>query len=55
MGDVASGWTERMGVASKRQDDVFSALEAIRGWLAFVLLGLDSDNGSEFLNGHLVR
>ena len=28
--DVASGWTECMGVPSKRQDDVFVALEAIR-------------------------
>ena len=53
--DVASGWTECMGVPSKRQDDVFVALEAIRSRLPFVLLGLDSDNGSEFLNGHLVH
>src|SRR6266700_231118 len=53
--DVASGWTECMGVPSKRQDDVFVALEAIRNQLPFVLLGLDSDNGSEFLNGHLVH
>jgi hypothetical protein len=44
-----------MGVSSKRQDDVFTALEAIRSRLPFVLLGLDSDNGGEFLNGHLVR
>jgi hypothetical protein len=40
--DVASGWTECMGVSSKRKDDVFTALEAIRGRLPFVLLGLDS-------------
>src|SRR5205823_13677732 len=53
--DVASGWTECMGVPSKRQDDVFNALEAIRGQLPFVLLGLDSDTGGEFLNGHLVQ
>jgi hypothetical protein len=53
--DVASGWTECMGVPSKRQDDVFTALQAIRGRLPFVLLGLDSDNGSEFLNNHLVQ
>jgi hypothetical protein len=53
--DVASGWTECMGVPSKRQDDVFTALEFIRGRLPFVLLGLDSDNGGEFLNSHLVQ
>ncbi|MBV8718843.1 MAG: transposase family protein [Chloroflexi bacterium] len=53
--DVASGWTECMGVPTKRQDDVFNALEFIRGRLPFVLLGLDSDNGGEFLNSHLVQ
>jgi hypothetical protein len=53
--DVASGWTECMGVPSKCQDDVFNALEAIRGRLPFVLLGLDSETGGEFLNGHLVQ
>jgi hypothetical protein len=32
-----------------------AALAAIRARLPFPLLGLDSDNGSEFLNAHLVR
>jgi hypothetical protein len=53
--DVATGWTECVGVWGKSQRAVFAALETIRRRLPFPLLGLDSDNGSEFLNAHLVR
>jgi hypothetical protein len=53
--DVASGWTECVGILSKGQAAVFAALEIMRQRLPFVLLGLDSDNGGEFLNAHLVR
>src|SRR5262249_33715837 len=37
------------------QRAVFAGLETVRRRLPFRLLGLDSDNGSEFLNAHLVR
>jgi hypothetical protein len=53
--DVASGWTECVGVWGKSQRAVFAGLETVRQRLPFRLLGLDSDNGSEFLNAHLVR
>ena len=53
--DVATGWTECAGVWGKSQREVFAALAAIRARLPFPLLGIDSDNGSEFLNHHLVR
>jgi hypothetical protein len=53
--DVCTGWTECAGVWGKGQRAVFAALEAIRARLPFPLLGLDSDNGGEFLNAHLVR
>jgi hypothetical protein len=53
--DVATGWTECVGVANKGQAAVFAALERARARLPFPLLGIDSDNGSEFLNAHLVR
>ena len=53
--DVATAWTECAGVFGKSQRNVFAALEAIRRRLPFPLLGIDSDNGSEFLNEHLVR
>jgi len=44
--DVASGWTECMGVASKRQDDVFTRTGIHSRSAAFFILGLDSDNGA---------
>lgn len=53
--DVATGWTECVGVWGKSQRAVFAGVETIRRRLPFRLLGLDSDNGSEFLNAHLVR
>jgi len=51
--DVASGWTECIGVWGKGQQRVGSAIHQIRQRLPFPLLGLDSDNGSEFINQHL--
>lgn len=53
--DVASGWTECVAVGNKDQESVRAALEAARARLLFPLKGIDSDNGSEFLNGHLLR
>src|SRR5438270_1909856 len=53
--DVATGWTECVGVRGKSQAAVFAALEQARDRLPFPLLAIDSDNGSEFLNAHLVR
>jgi len=42
-------------VAKKGQMAVYSALKTIRGRLPMPLLGIDSDNGSEFINAHLLR
>jgi hypothetical protein len=53
--DVATGWTECVGVWGKGQAAVFAALEQARARLPVPLLGIDSDNGPEFLNAHLVR
>ena len=53
--DVASGWTESQAVTNKAQVWVFEALKEIRTRLPFPLLGIDSDNGSEFINNHLLR
>jgi len=52
--DVCSAWTETEGVRNKAQVHVFEGLTNIRARLPFDLLGLDSDNGSEFINNHLV-
>ena len=51
--DVASGWSECMGVWGKGQERVGGAVHRVRQRLPFPLLGLDSDNGSEFINQHL--
>src|SRR5450756_12243 len=53
--DVVTGWTETRAVRNKSQEHVFAALKSIRGDLPFPLLGIHSDNGSEFMNGHLLR
>jgi hypothetical protein len=48
--DVASGWTECIPVFGKWQERVRQAVHRIRHNLPFPLLGVDSDNGSEFIN-----
>jgi len=55
MVDLATGWTECDAAIDKSQKAVFAALERLRARLPFPLLGIDSDNGSEFINEHLVR
>jgi hypothetical protein len=51
--DVASGWSECVGVWGKGQWRVSGAIRSLRVRLPFRLLGLDSDNGSEFINQNL--
>jgi hypothetical protein len=51
--DVASGWSECVGVWGKGQERVGGAVHRVRQRLPFPLWGLDSDNGSEFINQHL--
>jgi hypothetical protein len=52
---VATGWTECRAVKNKAQRWCFEALVDIEASLPFPLLGLDSDNGSEFINDQLFR
>lgn len=53
--DVATGWTECVALRNRGQQAVFEALVLARGRLPFPLRGIDSDNGSEFINAHLLR
>lgn len=53
--DVSTGWTEAAASPNKAQVHVFAALQKIRARLPFPLLGLDSDNGAEFINDELWR
>jgi hypothetical protein len=52
---VATGWTEPRALQNKAQRWVHEAIEQVREELPFPLLGLDCDNGSEFINMHLFR
>jgi len=52
--DIKSGWTDMQAVRNKAQIWVFDALQDIRKRLPFAMKGIDSDNGSEFINSHLV-
>ena len=53
--DIATGWTEQRAVWGKGETGVLQQIQDIEGSLPFPLLGFDSDNGSEFLNYHLMR
>jgi hypothetical protein len=52
---VATGWTEMRALPNKAQRWCFEALVDIERTLPFSLVGLDSDNGSEFINHQLFR
>jgi hypothetical protein len=52
--DIATGWTETQAIRTKAAGRVRDALEDIAAGLPFPLLGIDSDNGSEFINQQLL-
>ena len=51
--DIHTTWVETAAVLGKSQAAVQAALEELRARLPFRLRGIDSDNGSEFINQHL--
>ena len=53
--DIATGWTECMALIRRSESDVSAAIHAVRQRLPFPLLGLDTDNGGEFINYDLFR
>ncbi|MGI8576325.1 MAG: integrase catalytic domain-containing protein [Nocardioidaceae bacterium] len=52
--DIATGWTENRSVRNKARKWVIAALEEIASIMPFPVIGVDSDNGSEFINHHLL-
>jgi len=52
--DVATGWTECLALPYRNPEAVIQALDHARRLLPFPLRGLDTDNGGEFLNNHLL-
>jgi hypothetical protein len=55
MTDINSGWTELRAVWNKGATGVVSQIKDIEQCLPFLILGFDCDNGSEFLNWHLMH
>jgi hypothetical protein len=53
--DIHTTWGETRAVLGRGEHRVQTALEEIRQALPFRLQGIDSDNGSEFVNDHLYR
>jgi len=53
--DIASGWTEQRAVWGKGEHGVLEQIKDVETTLPFDILGFDSDNGSEFLNYHLLK
>jgi len=53
--DIHTTWTESRAALGRSEEAIQRALNEIAGVLPFRLLGVDSDNGSEFINWHLKR
>jgi hypothetical protein len=53
--DYATTWVEVRAMWGRGQAGTLAALQDMEARLPFALLGLDSDNGGEFLNYHVMR
>jgi hypothetical protein len=53
--DISTGWTDITALPRRSQEAVSEAIHCMRQRLPFPLLGIDSDNGSEFINDLLYR
>ena len=53
--DIATGWTECQPVFPRNRHTVLEAIQSMQARLPFALLGLDFDNGSEFINEMLFQ
>jgi len=52
--DIATGWTECLPLLSRGQEAVVAALKQAQRLLPFPLMGIDTDNGAEFINMELL-
>lgn len=53
--DICSGWSEQAAIWGKGEMATKEQMDNIRKRLPFRLLGLDPDNGSEFINWQMLR
>jgi hypothetical protein len=54
MTDVKSGWTGLRAMRNKARVHAVAAIEYLSFTFPFTIKGIDSDNGSEFINDHLL-
>ena len=52
--DIATGWTECLPLLYRSRETVLKAIQYARILFPFPILGLDTDNGGEFVNEELV-
>ena len=52
--DIATGWSEQRAIFGKGEQGVVKQTKDVEAMLPFELLGFDSDQGSEFMNWHLL-
>jgi len=53
--DILTGWDESAACINKAQVHVFSAIKTASARFPFAIGGIDSDNGSEFINAQMLR
>lgn len=53
--DISSGWWEAESVMGRSQEAVFDGLKELRNRFPFAWEEIHSDNGTEFINWHLLR
>jgi hypothetical protein len=51
--DIATGWTENRSIPDRTAKHILAALNHIAAAMPFPILGVDCDNGSEFINDDL--
>ena len=53
--DIATSWDETVACKNKAQVNVFEAIKTASERFPFEIAGIDSDNGSEFINAIMLR
>ncbi len=53
--DIYSSWTELVATMGKGEKATVTGLHKVRARFPFLILGIDSDNGGEYINDHLYR
>lgn len=55
MVDISTGWSEQSAIWGKGERNTLKQFKIIENRLPFPILGIDPDNGGEFINWHMKR